>query len=249
MHYEGRFYIMPSIHRCGERAVSIEFGQIISEDINNIVLAFEQMLIAHPLNGIVETIPSYCSLLICFNPLVISFEMLCEEIENRLQRLYFDYSSDSRLWTIPCCYGMHFGMDMDMVCCNAGLSEKEVIALHCKTDYRVYMLGFLPGFVYLGGLNLRLETPRLKTPRTAVPRGSVGIGGNQTGIYPVVSPGGWNIIGCTPFELFTPCSNEPVLCRAGDYLRFVPISADEYYSIRRDVIRGKYIPENELRRL
>ena len=108
------------------------------------------------------------------------------------------------------------------------LSEKEIIDIHAGTEYRVYMLGFLPGFVYLGGMDERIAAPRLKTPRVSIPAGSVGIGGSQTGVYPMASPGGWRLIGMTPVAFYDPTRETPVLCEAGDYIRFVPISPEEY---------------------
>ncbi|MBQ2047711.1 MAG: 5-oxoprolinase subunit PxpB, partial [Schwartzia sp.] len=120
-------------------------------------------------------------------------------------------------------------IDMEKV---TGLSREEIVKIHSGTDYRVYMLGFLPGFAYLGGLDERIAAPRLKTPRLSIPAGSVAIGGNQTGVYPIASPGGWRIIGSTPIEFYNPNREEPILCKAGDYIRFVPIGEDEYDEIR-----------------
>ena len=115
-----------------------------------------------------------------------------------------------------------------------GLSEKEIIDIHAGTEYRVYMLGFLPGFVYLGGMDERIAAPRLKTPRVSIPAGSVGIGGSQTGVYPMASPGGWRLIGMTPTPFYDPTSENPVLCEAGDYIRFVPITPDEYERMKKE---------------
>ena len=122
---------------------------------------------------------------------------------------------------------------------------EEVIERHSCVDYRVYMMGFLPGFAYLGGLDKRLEMPRLKTPRVKIPAGAVGIGGSQTGVYPMDSPGGWRLIGGTPVDFYNPEREEPILCRAGDYIRFVPITMDDYYDIRHMILRREYRVEVE----
>ena len=141
---------------------------------------------------------------------------------------------------IPVCYGGEFGPDLANVAQLAGLSEDEVIAIHTERDYLIDMLGFLPGFAYLGGLDERLHTPRLTVPRTRIEPGSVGIGGAQTGIYPLASPGGWQIIGRTPLKPYDPDREEPILYAAGEYLRFVPITPDEYTAIEAQLAAGTY---------
>ena len=123
-----------------------------------------------------------------------------------------------------------------------GLTEEEVIALHSGTDYLVYMMGFTPGFTYLGGMSEKIATPRLQTPRTAIPAGSVGIAERQTGVYPIESPGGWQLIGRTPVQLFDPSKQPPVIAEPGDYIRFVPVSPEEYGRIYEEVRNGVYQP-------
>ena len=124
-----------------------------------------------------------------------------------------------------------------------GMSETEIINIHKSVDYKIYMLGFLPGFVYLGGLDERIHMPRLDVPRTKIPERSVGIGGNQTGVYPMESPGGWRLIGSTPLNFYNLVNNPPVLCEAGEYIRFEPVTKQEYQSSRRDVEKGSYKAE------
>ena len=124
-----------------------------------------------------------------------------------------------------------------------GLSAQEIVRIHSAVDYRIYMLGFLPGFPYLGGLDKRIEASRLPSPRKAIPAGSVGIGGNQTGVYPMESPGGWRLIGRTPLPFYDPAAARPVLCQAGEFIRFVPISAEEFADIQRRVAEGGYPPQ------
>ena len=226
-------------YRCGDRALTVEFGDRIDEVINSRVLAFDRSLERSRVTGILETVPTYRSLLVCYEPSQISYEALCRILEKRLGGQSSTEETEFRIWEIPCCYGLYFGRDLEIVSKHTGLHSKEIIERHSSVEYRVYMLGFLPGFVYLGGLDEKLFTPRLSVPRVMIPRGSVGIGGSQTGIYPLPSPGGWNLIGCTPIELYDVKREEPALCRAGDRIRFFPISNADYYDIRREVLRGK----------
>jgi inhibitor of KinA len=141
---------------------------------------------------------------------------------------------------IPTCYGGPYGPDMPFVAAHTGLDPAEIAAIHAGTDYLVYMMGFNTGFPYLGGMSARIAAPRLETPRTSVPAGSIGIAQQQTGIYPVESPGGWRLIGRSPVRLFDPSREPPVSVEAGDYLRFVPIDAQQYGAIERDVQSGRY---------
>ena len=138
--------------------------------------------------------------------------------------------------TISC----EYGPDLEHIAKNAGLTPEAVIRIHSSRDYRVYMLGFLPGFCYLGGLDERIHTPRLKTPRLRIPAGSVGIGGSQTGIYPMDSPGGWQLMGRTPVRAYDPNREEPILFRAGDIIRFVPVDVESYRRITREIEQGDW---------
>jgi|GEM_PF-4053 len=200
----------------GDRSLLARLPSRISKSthlkIRALQLALEEM------EGVVETVPCYAELKIDYNPSVISTESL----QSRINALVLRPSElpASRLIEVPVVYD---GADLAHVAEHNGLSEQEVIQLHSQGTYRVYMLGFSPGFPYLGGLNPKLATPRLEIPRTSVPAGSVGIAGNQTGIYPVESAGGWNIIGRTSLKLFDPDSEKPFLFEAGDELRFVPV--------------------------
>ena len=208
----------------GDRALVADFGNVISEDVNRKVNALKKSLLAAKVAGVREMIPTYRSLLVEYNPSVISMQDLSRRIEAASLEGAGAKAEKKRVLEIPCCYGGQYGEDLAGLAELTGLSEKEIIDIHAGTEYRVYMLGFLPGFVYLGGMDERIAAPRLKSPRVSIPAGSVGIGGSQTGVYPMASPGGWRLIGMTPVDFYDPKREKPVLCEAGDYIRFVPIS-------------------------
>jgi len=170
--------------------------------------------------------------LVCYDPLITDYDLLSSRLEKLSKTVAPGKKSGGRLVEIPVCYGGESGPDLSFVAEHAGRKEREVIYIHSSRDYRIYMLGFLPGFPYLGGLDKRIHTPRLTAPRTKIPAGSVGIGGEQTGIYPMESPGGWQLIGRTPLKLFDVNGAEPPLYEAGDTIRFIPITSEEYHKIR-----------------
>ena len=224
----------------GDSAINVAFGRSISAEASMLVSAAAEALESNPVKGITELVPTFCSLMVCYDPLVIRFDELCDAVKTRLQNLTGTFSSVKRTYEIPVCYGGEHGPDIQTVADNAGISIEEVIKIHSAHDYRIDMLGFLPGFAYLGGLDPRIHTPRLATPRTCIPAGSVGIGGAQTGIYPLASPGGWQIIGNSPARPYDPNRETPILYSAGDYLRFVPISESEFHNIESQVQAGTY---------
>ena len=200
-------------------------------DIGAAVAALNSRVLAAKLPGVVETVPAFASLLITYDPLVTEYDTIADAVKKLADADGADAAAgEGRLVTIPVCYGGDFGPDLPFVAQHAGLTEEEVIALHAGREYQIYMLGFLPGFPYLGGLDERLFTPRLGTPRTAIPAGAVGIGGEQTGIYPIASPGGWQLIGRTPLKLFDPASGT-LPYAAGDRIRFTPITAAEFAAL------------------
>ncbi len=180
------------------------------------------------IEGVLETVPTYRSLLIIYNRLALSplnLKERLERLEGTLQQISFP---EPKLTRIPVVYGGSYGPDLDYVAQYHQISPEEVIRLHCSTPYLIYMIGFMPGFPYLGKLPESLVTPRLKTPRLSVPAGSVAIAQNQTGIYPMESPGGWQIIGRTPVKLFAPDNDPPVLLKMGDSVQFYPISEEAF---------------------
>lgn len=212
----------------GDQALVVEFGNEISEELNRKVQLLNEKIIRKNIGGIVETVPTFRSLMVLYDPSVISFEKLKKLLEAIPVEEKGGQEKKRRVVEIPVCYGGELGPDLADVAAHAGLSEEDVIRLHSEREYNIYMLGFLPGFPYLGGLDERLHTPRLDNPRTRILAGSVGIGGSQTGIYPLDSPGGWRLIGRTPLKLYDPGREEPFLYEAGDYIRFVPITREEY---------------------
>ncbi|MBN1920884.1 MAG: 5-oxoprolinase subunit PxpB [Anaerolineae bacterium] len=211
----------PRILPVGDSAFTVEFGATIEERLVAQVQDFEAVLDAHPIPGVRETVPSYCALLVVYDPQLSSAAMMQLALEQALTRMTGGVHLVGRLIEIPVRYGTGDGPDLQDVADFHQLSPEEVIALHTAPTYRVAMLGFAPGFAYLVGLDPRLATPRLATPRTYVAPGSVGIAGNQTGVYALSTPGGWRIIGRTSLVLFEPTRPEPFLLHAGDSVRFV----------------------------
>ena len=204
-------YEQPRLLPAGDSALVVEFGNEIAPEINARVRSLTAALEAESLAGVVELVPTYRSVLLHFNPLVVQPKVLEQQLLDLIDNLGDLELPAPDVAFVPVCYGGEFGPDLDHVCEHTGLGAEEVIRLHTATDYLIYMLGFTPGFSYLGGMDERLATPRLKTPRTHIPAGSTGIAGKQTGIYPIDSPGGWQLIGRTPLKLYDPFRDPPVL--------------------------------------
>lgn len=234
---------MFSIHHSGSTAILLRFRQEISEEVNNQVIATKKQLLESIKNGeiygIDEVVSAYTSLLIYFDPCCISAESLIDFLKNlKLDKVN---QSTSLCLEVPLCYDESFGLDLEGVCAHCKCNKDELIALHTSPYYRVFMLGFMAGFPYLGGLDSRLFTPRLPTPRTSIEAGSVGIADKQTGIYPIKSPGGWNIIAQSPLEFFDK-NNEtnPTLLKAGMLLKFRAIDRNEFDDIKKQIAKKSY---------
>jgi len=224
----------------GDSSLLIEFGDEISPEINKKITATVQLMKAQQIEGVVDLIPAFCSLLINYDPRIITYENLQKRMEHLVKLDVTAEQASKKVIEIPVCYGGEYGPDIENIAEHAGLTVEEVIKIHSSRDYLIYMLGFLPGFAYLGGLEECLHTPRLANPRIKINAGSVGIGGSQTGIYPLDSPGGWQLLGMTPVTVYDPLREVPILYEAGEYIRFVPVDEAEYKRIKEEVENGTY---------
>ena len=220
----------------GDAAIVLQFGDGISPATHRAIQAFSACLARHPFVGLRECVPAFTTLTVYYDPWLVSengqhqpYAQVLETLRQLLPAAQAaEGAAEATLIEIPVCYGGAFGPDLDFVARHARLGPDEVIARHAAPDYLVYLIGFAPGFPYLGGLDARLATPRKDRPRPLVPAGAVGIAGPQTGIYSLPTPGGWQLIGRTPRRLFDPDWARPSLLQAGQHLRFVPISEAEY---------------------
>lgn len=214
-----------------DQSLLVYFGREITLQANERVRRLLRLLETEPIEGVRNLHPAYCSLLIKFDALKLQHAELETILKGYLERLGDVHLPEPRLVEIPVCYGEEFGPDLAEVSAMHGLTPAQAIELHSSTSYLVYFLGFTPGFAYLGELPERLVTPRLATPRRSVPAGSVGIAGNQTGVYPVATPGGWRILGRTPTAMFRADRNGLSLLAIGDRVRFVPIPHEQFASL------------------
>jgi len=230
-----------NILQVSESSALIEFGEIISKDINKKIRAVCNYLDNNNFYGFVEYVPYFCSISIIYNPLVFKnepriFNKIKEILEDILRQIDVKDSYEDNIVEIPVCYGGKFGMDLEYVAKAHGIKSEEVIDIHSKGQYLVYMIGFTPGFPYLGGLDERLHTERRESPRGAIKAGSVGIAGMQTGVYPIETPGGWQIIGRTPLKLFDLSKDKKTLLKCGDIVKFKSISEEEYLKIEENLL-------------
>ncbi len=230
----------PRILPTGDRALSVEFGDKIDEEINSRLMGLIKRMAAHKIEGIEEFVPSFRAVLIHYNPAIIPYNKMVTLINGYLDKDDHETVKEKRIVEVPVCYEGEYAPDINFVAEHANMTVEEVIKIHSSKSYLVYMLGFQPGFPYLGGLDERLVTPRLENPRLKIDAGSVGIGGAQTGLYPMESPGGWQIIGRTPVKCFNPAREVSIPYRAGDYIRFVPVSYKEYEELKKADANGTY---------
>ncbi len=228
----------PEILRSGDCALVAEFGKEIDEHTNALVHALDRAVREKGIFGVRECVPTFRSLTVLFDPMLISGDRLEKKLLRLCKTLSAETQTQKTVVEVPVLYN---GEDLQDVADYAKLSVEEVVRLHAGRDYRIYMLGFLPGFVYLGGMDERIFCPRLTTPRTKIHAGAVGIGGEQTGIYPLPSPGGWRLIGTTPVRPYDASRTPPVLFSAGEYIRFVPIDEPAFDEIQKQVDAGVYV--------
>jgi inhibitor of KinA len=226
----------------GDSAILVILGESVDLDTHNKVRVLSEYLEKHPFEGLVECIPAFTSVTVIYDSVRLflnhmkpamqdddyPYKIVVKIIQDILGRLDESVLEEPRVIEIPVCYGGEFGVDLDHVASINGLTADEVINIHASGEYLVYMVGFAPGFPYLGGMSGRIAAPRKQTPRLAIPAGTVGIAGEQTGVYPIETPGGWNLIGKTPRTLFLPKQWPPTLIEAGNIVRFYPITRKEY---------------------
>lgn len=224
----------PRFRASGDSGLLVEFGDHIDRAINQRVWSCQASLKRERPSWLIDSTATYCSLFISYDPCQVGLAEIKKHVLNLANEMDQQTSVEASVFEIPVCYGGEMGPDLEFVAQHAGLGVENVIKFHSQPQYYVYMMGFSPGFPFLGGLPERLHTPRLETPRTAVHAGSVGIANGQTGIYPLTSPGGWRIIGRTPFKLFDPTREEHFLLKDVRALKFVPISIEEFATMSQE---------------
>lgn len=224
----------------GDSCVIIRFGTSIEEDINRKVQIFATLIEKEKIKGVKEMVPAYTELAVYYDPSEIDFNELVKNLKKTEKLIKLGHWNSYIIVHIPVCYGGEYGSDLNHVAEYNKLNADEVIKIHSEPLYLVYMLGFTPGFCYLGGLSPKIATPRKNNPDLKIPAGVVGIAGQQTGIYPIESPGGWQVIGRTPVKIFDPLRKESVLVEAGNYITFDPISESEFQSIQKEIEQGIY---------
>lgn len=231
------------LHPLGDNAVIIELGEDINIETQQKVKMITSILDNNPPEWMIEYIPAFTTVTVFYDPVktsnllnykILPYDYVCGQLQQLLAKLKADKKIKPRVVEIPVCYGGEFGPDLEYVAAFNGLTTEEVIDIHSSSDYLVYMIGFAPGFPYIGGMSEKIATPRRETPRLKIPSGSVGIAGKQTGVYPIETPGGWQLIGRTPLKLFRPNKELPSLLMAGDKIQFVPISYNEYKEMEED---------------
>lgn len=236
-----------TFHPLGDAAIVIQAGTDISEDIHERVKQLFSCIEQHPFEGYVEAVQAFTNVTVFYEPYKVyqsaqlkqcaisPYEWVKDYIENLLEDNWKEGNqAKRRIVDIPVCYGGELGPDLEEVALINDLTPEEVVRIHTSGTYLVYMIGFAPGFPFLGGLSEKIAAPRRQTPRMSIPKGSVGIAGKQTGVYPISTPGGWQLIGQTPLSLFRPNAERPSLLKAGDEVRFVQLSEKEFFSMKEE---------------
>ena len=223
----------------GRSAILVEWPANISQDIIQDIISFERQV--KEIDSILDTIIAYNSLLIRYQNPIVDKELTISQLKKKSAASSYLTKQDQFLWEIPVCYDASFGIDLEEIANKKKCSVADIIRLHSETDYLVYFIGFQPGFLYLGGLHQNLHIPRKSNPRVRVDKGSVGIGGAQTGVYPQISSGGWNIIGKSPLNFFNMKATNPCFAKPGDRIQFVAVDIHTFYEIEREVIKQEFI--------
>lgn len=236
----------PTYKPFGNRAILMEWEAIIDEDILKDIVDFKERIVADKSIEIEDGIIAYNSLTIKYKNQINSLSLEIDKLKSSYENLIVKKRTSNYIWTIPVCYDEQFGIDLQEASKKIHLSKEEIIKQHFSAIYTVYFIGFLPGFLYLGGLNKQLSVERKATPRFLVEKGSIAIAGSQTGIYPCDSAGGWNVIGKTPIPFFDIEKENPCFAKSGDKIRFKAVSMDTYFEIAQEVAEKKYVLKRQL---
>ncbi len=228
------------MYPCGDHALTIEWGNAIDVTVNKTVMALFVLLKEANIKGVKDIIPAYNTITIVYDTPLLKkqvttatvYEWMSRQVGNLINSSEIDIEKKSRLVRIPVCYDFSMAPDLSSLAAEHSIHTDEVIKLHTGKTYRVYLIGFMPGFAYMGSVDQKIKTPRRSNPRTLVPAGSVGIAGEQTGIYPFDSPGGWQLIGQTPVKMFDAGNDQPCYLQPGDEVQFYPITTNEFQNIK-----------------
>lgn len=230
----------PTYKQFGEKAILVEWQAIIDDEILNDILLFLEKIKASKVIDCIDLIQGYHSLTIIYKEFIEDFEKEISLLQTVYASTLKKVKQDYFLWEIPVCYDLEFGIDLQEISKKSNLEIDTIIKIHSESIYKVFFIGFLPGFLYLGGLNEQLFFDRKPNPRLHVAKGSVAIGGMQTGVYPQNSAGGWNVIGKTPVDFFDVDQPKPCFAKAGDYITFNSISMDEFHQLEKEIVEKKY---------
>jgi KipI family sensor histidine kinase inhibitor len=232
----------PKILPCGDSALTVEFGSTIDPGLNAMVLALDEIVRTRAPAGLIETVPTYRSLIIQFDPAATDYDALVSLLDEETKDLAPRHAVGRR-WRVPVVYGGDYGSDLEEVAGIHGLTPTQVIDIHSSAVYRIYMIGFLPGFTYLGGLDKRIATSRRLHPRAKIPAGTIMIGGEQAGIAPMDMPSGWHNLGLTPVRPYAPERDPVFLFAAGDEIVFEPVDASRWGAMEKAVLAGEPLAE------